>query len=196
MSRKTAGFDRLAVFVLGLVLLAGGALVGAWALDLLPQLGVPASAVPQKISTAGATDLTGASWWAYATAAAAVVLGLLGLWWLLAHIPHRGADPVRLPGSSAAGTLVLDGDAAVAVAAQVISEVPGVRSASGKMVSERGQLIAELDVVADPEVDLVALDHAMVAASADLNTVLSRADVRGRVHVAIARRSKGLTRVA
>jgi hypothetical protein len=196
MSRKTAGFDRLAVFVVGLVLIAAGALLGAWALNLLPSLGVPANSVPQQISTAGATDLSGQSWWAYATAAGAVVVGLLGLWWLLAHIPHRGADPLRLPGSSSQGTLTLDGDAAVAVAAQVIAEVPGVRSASGKMVSERGQLIAELDVTADPEVDLVELDQAMVAASADLNTVLSRSDVRGRVHVAIARRSKGLTRVA
>ncbi|MEH3078653.1 MAG: hypothetical protein PGN11_18655 [Quadrisphaera sp.] len=196
MSRKVAAFDRLAVFVAGVVLLAGGALVGAWALDLLAQVGVPDSAVPQRISTAGATDLTGQGWWAYATAAGALVLGVVGLWWLAAHIPHRGADPLRLPGSSAAGALTLDGGAAVAVAAQVIAEVPGVRSASGKMVSERGQLIAELDVVADPEVDLVELDHAMVSASADLNAVLSRSDVRGRVHVAIARRSQGLTRVA
>ncbi|MGQ7294914.1 hypothetical protein [Quadrisphaera sp. KR29] len=193
MSRKVAGFDRLVVFVLGLVLIAGGAAVGAWGLGLLDRVGITG---PQQVSTQAVTDATGASWWGYATAAAAVVLGLLGLWWLLAHVPHRGADALRLPGSSPAGTLWLDGDAAVAVAAQVISEVPGVRSASGKMVSERGQLIAELDVTADPEVDLVELDHAMSTASADLATVLSRSDVRGRVHVRIARRSKGLARVA
>ncbi|PWJ52796.1 hypothetical protein SAMN06264364_11748 [Quadrisphaera granulorum] len=196
MSRTVAGFDRLVVFVLGLVLVVGGAATGAWALNLLDDVGLPASSVPQQISTGPVTDAAGQPWWAYATAAGAVVLGLLGLWWLLAHIPHRGADALRLPGSSAAGALALDGDAAVAVAAQVIAEVPGVRSASGRMVSERGQLIAEMNVVADPEVDLVELDAAVVEVSRDLATVLSRSDVRGRVHVSIARSSKGLARVA
>ncbi|TXR57953.1 hypothetical protein [Quadrisphaera setariae] len=193
MSRKTAGFDRLAIFVLGLVLVAGGAAVGAWGLGLLDDVGLSG---PQSISTQGATDAAQQGWWPYATAAGALVLGLLALWWLLAHVPHRGTDALRLPGSSSKGSLALDGDAAAAVAAQVIAEVAGVRSASGKVVSERGQLIAELDVTAEPEVDLLALDAAVVEVSRDLATVLSRPDVRGRVHVRIARRSKGMARVA
>ena len=66
----------------------------------------------------------------------------------MAHVPRRSADPLRLPGSNREGALALDGGSAADVAAEVLADLPGVRSASGRMIHERGQLIAVMDVTA------------------------------------------------
>mgnify|MGYP004521258487 CR=1 FL=1 len=192
MSRRVLGLDRFLALLLGLVLVVLGAAVGAWGLGQLTRVWASA---PQQLSTAGATSVLEASWWAAAAAAGAVVLGLLGLWWLLAHVPRRSTGPLRLTGSDRSGALLVDGSSAARTAAEVLAETPGVRSASGRVVSDRGQLLAELSVTAEPSVDLAELADAVEATTADLNAVLGRSDLRGRVAVRIARRERSQPRV-
>jgi hypothetical protein len=193
VSRRVLGLDRFLALLLGLVLVALGAAVGAWGLGQLTRVWPSA---PGQVSTGPVTNALGASWWAGAAAAGAVVLGLLGLWWLLAHIPRRSTGgPLRLSGSDRSGALSVDGSAAAQTAAEVLAETPGVRSASGKVVSDRGQLVAEISVTAEPSVDLTELAEAVERTTADLNTVLGRSDLRGRVAVHIARRERSQPRV-
>jgi len=193
VSRRVLGLDRFLALLLGLVLIALGAAVGAWGLGQLTRVWASA---PEQTSTAGATStVLEASWWPGAAAAGAVVLGLLGLWWLVAHVPRRSTGPLRLSGSDRSGTLLVDGSSAAQTAAEVLAETPGVRSASGRVVSDRGQLLAEISVTAEPSVDLAELAEAVERTTADLNTVLGRSDLRGRVAVRIARRERSQPRV-
>jgi len=190
--RSVLGVDRLAALVAGLVLLAlGVAMVlwwGGWLTRLWPQ-------APEQLTLQTATDALGASWWPAASLAAGLVLGLLALWWLLAHRPHRSTGPVRLQGSDGSGGLLLDGSAAVSTAAEVLQDTPGVRSARGRLVRDRGDLVAEVSAVLEPTADLERVTSGAEDALTDLATVLGRPDIRGRVRLAVARDARREVRV-
>jgi hypothetical protein len=192
MSRRVLAWDRIAVFVVAVVLLALGAAVALWGAGQLTRLWAGA---PDRLSTSGVTATYGQSWWRAVSIAAGAVLTLLGLWWLLAHVPRTHVGALRLPGSGSHGRLSVDGDSAVAVAADVLADVRGVRSATGRLKQTRGQILAEMSVTAGPGTDLAQLSAQIDAVSADLAQVLGRDDVRARVRVRIARRDQALSRV-
>lgn len=192
MSRRVLGLDRLVALLAGIVLIALGAGIGAWGLDRLQDVW---AAAPTELHLQTAKDAFAASWWAWASGIAGVVLALLGLWWLLAHVPRRSTGPLRLDGSGKDGALRLDGDSAADVAAEVLAETPGVRSASGRVLRDRGEQIAQLDVTAEPTADLALLGREIDRVSAELRSVIGRDDLRGRVRVHVARRAKDQSRV-
>jgi len=192
IKRSVLGVDRLAAFVAGLVLLALGAAMvlwwGGWLADLWPQ-------APEQLTLQTATDVLAQPWWPGASLGAGVVLGLLALWWLLAHRPHRATGPVRLTGSDGSGGLLLDGSAAVSAAADVLEDTHGVRSARGRLVRDRGDLVAEVSAVVEPTADLERVASGAEEVLTDLAVVLGRPDIRGRVRLAVARDSRREARV-
>ncbi|WP_369054241.1 hypothetical protein [Kineococcus terrestris] len=184
MSRKVLGLDRLVAVLLGLVLVAAGAAAVAWYAGWLAQL-LPGT--PERLSTGPVADAVAAGWFAGACAAAAVVLALLALWWLIAHVPRRGAPAVSLPGSRDGDRLVLEADAPADAAAEALAAAPGVRSASGRTVVDRGRLVVELRAVVEPSADLEEVGRAADEVSRQLRTVVGRGDVAGRVRLSVAR---------
>lgn len=192
MSRRVLGLDRFVALLAGLVLIVVGAGIGAWGLDQLQRVWASA---PTELHLETATNAYDASWWLWASGAVGAVLVLLGLWWLLSHVPRRSTGPLRLDGSAASGALRLDGDSAASMAAEVLAETPGVRSASGKVVRDRGEQVALLTVTAEPTADLAQLGREIDRVSAELRTVVGRDDLRGRVRVRVARRAKDQPRV-
>lgn len=193
MKRAVLGLDRALIFLLGLVLLVAGVAVAAWGVSLLDEVWAGA---PDELSTAPATDVLSASWWGAAALACGIVLGLLALWWVLAHRTHHGIGPLRLPGSGRPGQLTLDGTAAADAAADVIAATPGVRSAKGQTITDRGQLLADLRVVVEPDADLRTVAGATDTAMTDLATVLGRDDIRSRVTLTVARSTRQTSRVS
>lgn len=185
--------DRLASFVAGLVLLALGLAAAAWGAHQLTRVW---PAAPDRLHLKTATDAYAQSWWPWASGVAGFVLLALAIWWLVAHLPHRRAAPLRLPGSNRTGALTVDGSSAADTAGEVLAELPGVRSASGRLVHERGQLIAVLDVTAEPTTDLAELSADLDRVSGDLHAVLGRDDVRCRVRVHVARHARTAARVS
>jgi hypothetical protein len=192
VKRSVLGLDRLLILLTGLVLLVAGVAVAAWGLGYLTAVWAGA---PDQLSTVPATDVLSASWWGPVALAGGLVLGLLALWWLLAHRTHHSVGPLRLPGSGTDGRLTLDGTAAADAAAAVIARTPGVRSAKGKTITDRGQLVADLHVDVEPDADLRHVATATDAAMADLATVLGRDDVYSRVTLDVARSARQQPRV-
>ncbi|MEJ5943814.1 hypothetical protein WDZ17_00710 [Pseudokineococcus basanitobsidens] len=193
MKRSVLGLDRFLILLLGLVLLVSGVAVGAWGLGYLSTVW---SGAPDELSTTPATDVLSASWWGWAALAGGVVLGLLAVWWLVAHRTHHSIGPLRLPGTGSQGRLTLDGSAAADVAADVIARTRGVHSAKGKTIADRGQLVADLHVTVEPDADLRGVAEATDAAMADLAVVLGRSDVRSRVTLDVARSARQQSRVS
>lgn len=193
MSRAVIGWDRVAAFLLGLVLLAAGLAVVAWWAGYLDDVW---SAAPDALDTRAAADLAGETWWPWALGVAGGVLVLLGLWWLLAHIPRRSAGPLRLNGSGSGGELSIDGTEAAQAAAESLIATPGVRAASGSFIRDRGELVAGLRVTIDPTADLDEVASAVEVASADLHRVLGRDDVRCRAQVLVAANARPGGRVS
>lgn len=188
ISRATIAFDRLATLVVALVLVLAGVSAIAWWLDAVSWL-------PGSVDLSSVKDAMGQSWWPWALALVGVLLVLLGLRWIIGHVPDRGVKDLRLPGSNEQGKLRAAATPVATVAAQVLEDTPGVRSSSGKIVRERGQLVAQLRTTIEAGADLRSVAAAADQVSADLARVLERDDVRCLVQLKVAARSRPLPRV-
>ena len=100
-TRRTRGTDRAATVLLGLVLIALAALLWEWRLDLTGLLDTEGE-------VAGVGSVVTSDWWPWVAAAVGLVLGVLGLLWLLAHLPRPTRGTTRLSASDATGRLEAD----------------------------------------------------------------------------------------
>ncbi|WBQ04673.1 hypothetical protein [Kribbella sp. CA-293567] len=188
MGRGLIALDRLAAFVLGLLLLASGAAALAWRYDVFPD-------APARIRLPDLPALVTEDWWPWAIGAAGILLVLLALSWLLRHLPRRRINRLSLTGSSAAGRLSADVDSAVGAAAQVLAGTPDVRSCTGHLITDRGEVVAELKTTIEPEADLDQVRLATEQVLTELHQMVGREELRARVLLRTARRPAATPRV-
>lgn len=189
MSRATIAFDRAATFLAAAVLIAVGAGAIAWALDLVTWL-------PTSLDTSGVQDVTGSPWWPWVAGAAGLIAVLAGLRWLIAHLPDRGVGDLALSGSGPTGKLRAAPRPVARAAAQALAATPGVRSATGSVLRERGQLVARLTATIEAGADLHLVAAAADQVAAELGAVLGRGDLHCQVQLNVATRARALPRVA
>jgi len=189
MSRAVIGLDRFAAFVVGVVLVAVGALAVLWWLG-------PFGWMPDSLDTSPLTDTTSESWWPWVCGAVALVLLVVGLRWLLAHLPTRRVSDLTLPGSRSDGKLRAAAGPVAKAAADVLAATPGVRSAGGRVLHERGQLVARLDATVEAEADLAVIADAADSVAAQVARVLERDDLHCQVQLKVAARSRPMPRVS
>ena len=192
MRRSVLGLDRTLTVLLGLILLIAGIGSATWyngnRRRLFPQF-------PKKLSADGASDIFNTTWWPWVAGGTGALAVLLGLWWLLAHLPRRGVGLLVLPGSGKAGRLRVDPSGPAATAAEILAETHGIRTAHSKVHRDRGQLVVALNATMDPRADLHEVIQATDAVATDLNAVLGRDDAHARVLLSVARRAKTQPRV-
>lgn len=178
MSRRLAGWDRLVSLLVGLALLVAGVGAIAWYAGRLPRVG-PVLDVGWLPST------THQQWWPWACAGTGVVLVLLGLRWLVAHLPHRRPSTVALDGSGPDGRLEADLGVVAAQAAQALAALPGVTSATSHATSERGRHVLELVATMSRDGDLSMVAAGLDETVGNLGRVLATGcpPVRGWVRV-------------
>jgi hypothetical protein len=186
MRRGVIAFDRVAAVITAVVLIAAGAAALGWRYDLIPGVG-------RRLQIKGLTDLPQTSWWPWAIGAGGVLLVLLGLTWLARHLPRRGTGQLRLAGSDASGRLTVDANAAARTAGQVLAQTTGVRDGSGRIVLDRGQLVAELTATLEPSADLDVVRAAAELAGQELHQVVGRDDLHHRIELRVARTDKTTT---
>jgi hypothetical protein len=191
MSRSVLALDRVLTFLLGLVLLVAGAAAITWQTGQLTRVW---PAAPDELRLGPAASATGAAWWPWAAGIAGVAAILLGLWWLLSHIPRRAVATVALPGADGRGSLRINPSAATTTAADMLEKVPGVRSARGTMQDRRGELVAIFRATLEPTADLGAVVAAVERTSAELGHVLGIPAARCHIHLNVARRGRTLPR--
>ena len=192
MRRSVLGLDRVLAILLGLILLVAGLGAIAWYSGGLRRLWPE---FPRRISTDGASDVLNTDWWPWAGGAAGALAVLLGIWWLLAHLPRRGAGTLVLPGSGKAGRLLADPAGIATTAAEVLADTPGIRSVHGRVIRDRGKLIVGLTGTIDPRGDLKEVVAAIDAVATDLRAVVGRDDIRARIQLSVARRPRARPRV-
>lgn len=189
MSRTVIAFDRAATLAVALALIASGAGAIAWWLDAVSWL-------PPAIDMSAITGARGEPWWPWVTGALGVVLVLLGLRWMLAHLPNRGVGSLTLAGSDAQGMLRAAATPVAQAAAEALAGTPGVRSSSGTILRERGQLVARLRATVEESADLASVAAAADRVAAELGAVLGRDDLTCQVRLRVAPRSRSMPRVA
>ncbi|QII08511.1 hypothetical protein BH93_26770 [Rhodococcoides fascians A25f] len=169
MKRATASLDRTSTAVVGLALIALGGGAIAWERGKFPGR--------ERIDAAFVDTTVDAGWWPWALGAAAIVLVLLGLWWLLAHLPRRSVGTVAFAStadSDVDGRLSVDLTTAAKSAAKSLAAHEGVVSASGRSVSDRGERVVEITATLDPAV--TSLDTVSAAAARTRNDIVTSLD--------------------
>jgi hypothetical protein len=192
MRRSVLALDRVMAILLGLALLAAGVATAGWYDGRLHRVW---SAVPEKLSTTAAVNELSTHWWPWATGGIGALAVLLGLWWLIAHLPRRGVGLLVLPGSGRPGRLLVDPSGPAGTAAEVLADTPGIRSAHSRVLRDRGELVIALTGTIDPHADLADVIAAADSVAAELQTVLGRDDARARIRLSVARRARTLPRV-
>ncbi|WP_427893366.1 hypothetical protein ACQHIV_10870 [Kribbella sp. GL6] len=181
MRRGVIALDRAVGVLVALTLIGAGTLALLWwHAGTTHQLTIP------NRPTAG--------WWPWATGGGGLVVAGLGLWWLTAHLPRRVNGRFHLiderRADDGAGRLVADAHAAVAAAAVDLCRLPEIRDASGRVVADRGELVAELQCTIEPSAELETVQAAVTDAAAELHTVLGLPRLRHRVRLRVARSDK------
>ncbi|KQY46595.1 hypothetical protein [Cellulomonas sp. Root137] len=184
MRRSILGFDRVLVLLLGLLLILVGVAAVGWQTGFLESLWPE---VPDEVAV-DSGQVTGSSSFAALAGIVGGALVVIGLWWLLAHLPRRSVGSLRLPSGAQPGRLLVDPGPAVATAAEVLAEDPMIRSAKGAVLADRGELVVRLRATVDPDVDLGAVVDACDGVLADLAQVLPTDQLRSRVELSVLRR--------
>lgn len=188
MSRLTTAWDRIATFLAGLVLFALGAAAVAWYYRLV-------SAFPTSLHARTATRIMAQGWWPWAAGAVGVLLVLLGLRWLVAHLPQRRSHRLALTGSDRTGRLTADLSAVSQAAAEAMTDVPGVRSTGSAVHVDRGRRTLDITATVEQHADLAALVDASERMTAELRQVLGADAPATRVHLRVARTERNQPRV-
>lgn len=188
VTRTMLAVDRFVTVLVALVLIVGGlAAVWWWSGASITQLG---GTLPATSDTGRATDVVDREWYPYAAALAGVLLVLVGLWWMARHLNRASVGRLTLGGSDTTGRLQVSASHAAGAAANALAGTAGVRSADGVVVRDRGQLVARLSAVLDPEADLGAVARRCDEVSSQLRQVLERDDLRCRVELSAGRRRR------
>lgn len=169
MKRATASLDRVSTAVVGLSLMALGGAAVAWERGKFPGR--------ERIDAAFVDTTVDAGWWPWALGAAAIVLVLLGLWWLLAHLARRSVGTVAFAytaDSDVDGRLSVDLATAAKSAAKSLAAHEGVQSASGRSVSDRGERVVEITATFDPAA--TSLDTVSAAAARTRDDIVTSLD--------------------
>ena len=155
MSRTAV--NRTLLALIGLVLLAGGALVLAGGLDLKQRwhLGLPADWTVTDphhalLDAADRTRWRGDSWWWPVLFAALGVVAALGLWWLLAQLYRGLTRQVTVPETDGGPPVRLRGDTLAAAVAEQAEQIPGVDRARVRLVGHPRRARARVALLLDP----------------------------------------------
>ncbi|WP_265442493.1 hypothetical protein [Flexivirga meconopsidis] len=134
MSRAPFRFDRFATGFVGLVLIAGGLLLIDWKQHIVR------SDYPRRLQLGRLVEWSHSDWWPWATAAAGVVLALLGLYWLLAHLRRARVRSFTVPATGdgkGTGMLTVEAGPLESVVAQELIDHGPVTGANAKTVNSR-----------------------------------------------------------
>lgn len=182
MTRATVFLDRIAVLVIGLLLLVAGVATVLWWQGRL--------AGGRPVHLAAPLRDADASWWPWACGGAGAALVVVGLWWLARHRRAPRVRNVRLTDDAHTdGTLSADAASVASAAAEVLAQHPAVLKASARAsVENRAPTITLTATVAarrSLELAVLAADDAAATVAQMLGDSVA---VRTRVRVAARNR--------
>lgn len=137
MTRRLVVLDRVAGILLALGLVAAGLLLLDWHLDRVLHL-------PGTLRTARVEDVVTSGWWPWAAAGGGIVLGLLGVLWLLAHLGRGRENTTRLTTGDETGLLVVDLGSVASAAAARLEALGPLTDVRGTTRRRRGRTQVEL----------------------------------------------------
>lgn len=162
MTRKLLGLDRLAVLLVGVALVVLGLLAIDWRQRYLLD------SYADTLATGRTQDLLATSWWPWVFALVGILLGLIGLVWLLAHLRREGPTTVRMGASDATGRIEVDVRSVASAAATHLGTIAPVINPRGTTRVYGATTLVEVRGRVDPAADPGSLIEAAEACSAQV----------------------------
>ena len=182
MSRAVIVIDRIAILLVGLVLLAGGVYaLGWWYGDVVD--------LPERLQSTTVESITEQRWWPLALGLSGIVLVIVGLRWLGAHIPNRATPTLRMSGSDSTGKLTVSSQAVADAAASEFKQTVGVDSVRARLIRDRGQTVLTMRGMISADADLSVVGRAADSLSSNVIQVTGRDDLRCRIQLGVRRKS-------
>ncbi|MUL63007.1 hypothetical protein BOO86_00910 [Mycobacterium sp. CBMA 234] len=159
--RPTDIVARVATLVAGVVLISVGTALVLWPTHVV-------RAAPEHISTGPVVRHTVSTWWPWELAGAGTLLVVIGLVWLIAHVPIRKAQVLRVAGTNDPGSITVNLDGVASAAAAALAEDSNVQSAKGKTIAHGGTSTVELTVTVAHPAGLASVISAIDTTLADV----------------------------
>lgn len=172
MSRRLAALDRTVVLLLAVALLAAGLLALEWRFRLV------SSDYPDQIELGGAGALAEAPWWPWAVAAVGLLLGLLGLVWLVKHLDRPSVPEVGLPLSRPDGRLRVDLSSLGSALADQLGTLAPVDHVRARSIGTQDHPVLQLRADLAPGARGRDVQDAAARCAADLRRALPDTDVQ------------------
>ncbi len=155
MRRMAAGANRTGLFIIGLILLLGGAFAALFGLGLLGSIlpGLDPSASLAPIADKFALPFSG-----LVAVVIAVVLAVIGIWWLSLQIPRKdAAKPLRLQQDARTGITSVTANVIAEAVSDDLEATEGVEDAQVILrgSAKRPELIVHVDVDERADIDAV-----------------------------------------
>lgn len=165
MRQHAGALNRICLVILGILVLAGGVLILLMASGTLHAMSPSTVAAESPVVTGDLYTVFGPASAKAIVLVAGVVMGALGLSWILAQIPRRNpADRYRLHQDPASGTTLCDASVLGSAVENQINTLPGVVGSSALL---RGTAV-------DPDLTM----KVTVNNRADIQDVLHRINTR------------------
>ncbi|MDQ2851375.1 MAG: hypothetical protein M3Y49_11695 [Actinomycetota bacterium] len=147
MTRAPFKTDRFATIVVAVLLIVLGLVLIDWRYHLVLH------GYPHAVSLGSLPSWAGSGWWPWVFALVTIILGLLGLWWLLAHAQRDTASSVKMAQSTQHGTITLDTSSLADAMARSLEQAGPFASVKGTATQLNRAttvvLTAQLDEYAD-----------------------------------------------
>ena len=147
---RPARLNRALLILFGLLFLAAGVFVLTTGLAVLPLLRPHDPVIPAQLAPPG--------WAPWAAVAAAVIVGLACLRWLLAQTIRRPTTGTwTLTDNPCQGNTKIDAHTAAAPLAAEIETYPGVHKATARLSGSRTQPVLHLEIATQDQADIGGL---------------------------------------
>ncbi|MEU0316115.1 hypothetical protein [Nocardioides sp. NPDC006273] len=184
MTPRVIRFDRGLTLLAGVLLVALGLLIVDWHYQWVLK------GYPNELSADPAAEVVSSSWFAWAFAAVGVLLGLLGLVWLVAHLGRRGPSTLRLQASDQTGRVQADLRSIADAAADRLESLAALTGVSGTVVTIRSRPVILLRGRIDPVASVASITDAAETCSQDLASAFPDHAVTCRILVDSPRRGR------
>ncbi|MBG0740450.1 hypothetical protein IV500_13770 [Paeniglutamicibacter antarcticus] len=191
--RQTAGtLNRTWLTILGIIVLAAG--IGLL-LQASGQLHSLANTAPssERVVTGDLHAVTSPQWVVVVILIAGIIVGVLGLLWMLAQVPRKNAaDTYRLHDDGAQGFTVCDPSVLATAVENQVNTLPGVVTSSALLRGTATDPDLTLKVTVNDRTDVQDLIHRIQTSTLpDLSNALETPLQKSRLQIDVSGRTQG-----
>ena len=185
MTPRVIRFDRVMTLLVAVLVIALGLLIVDWHYQWVLRT------YPAELSTGPVREIVTSDWFPWAFAAAGVLLGLIGLAWLLAHLGRRGPSTLRLDSSDQTGRVQADLRSIADAAATRLENLAPLTGVTGTVLTIRSRPVILLRGHIDPAAAVAPVADAAETCAQDVAAAFPEESITCRVLIDPPRRGKG-----